>query len=87
MLLHSGAVQVSERSCRVGSALCAAVCPDDPLSIAVGGDNRECFIEMVNLSTSDEGNYYSSLAYKATFRYVMALVTELLHFDYHHAAV
>ncbi|XP_053601828.1 periodic tryptophan protein 1 homolog [Plodia interpunctella] len=50
----SGAVQVSERQCRVGAALCAALCPEAPLSLAVGGDNKECCIEMLDLTNSDE---------------------------------
>ncbi|XP_045516163.1 periodic tryptophan protein 1 homolog [Pieris brassicae] len=52
--ISSGAVQVSERQCRVGAALCTAVCPDDPLSLAVGGDNKQCCIEMVDLSVSEQ---------------------------------
>ncbi|XP_060810409.1 periodic tryptophan protein 1 homolog [Amyelois transitella] len=47
-------VQVSERTGRVGAALCAAVCPEAPFSFAVGGDNKECFIEVVDLTNSDE---------------------------------
>ncbi|XP_049887812.1 periodic tryptophan protein 1 homolog [Pectinophora gossypiella] len=47
-------VQVSERSGRVGQALCAASCPDAPFSIAVGGDNKECCIEMVDLTINEQ---------------------------------
>ncbi|KAL0895364.1 hypothetical protein ABMA27_011497 [Loxostege sticticalis] len=46
-------VQVSERTGRVGAALCAAACPDAPFSLAVGGDNKECFIEVVDLLASE----------------------------------
>ncbi|CAH2099508.1 unnamed protein product [Euphydryas editha] len=47
-------LQISERSVRVGQALCAAQCPDAPLSLAVGGDNKECFIELVDLTANEE---------------------------------
>ncbi|CAG4920797.1 unnamed protein product [Colias eurytheme] len=50
----AGAVQVSERAGRVGQALCAAACPDHPLAVAVGGDNKQNCIELADLSSSDE---------------------------------
>ncbi|XP_023954971.2 periodic tryptophan protein 1 homolog [Bicyclus anynana] len=50
----SEAVQVSERACKVGQVLCAAPCPDAPYAVAVGGDNKERFIEMVDLSISEQ---------------------------------
>ncbi|XP_030032217.2 periodic tryptophan protein 1 homolog [Manduca sexta] len=50
----SGATQVSERAGRVGQALCAALCPDAPHSLAVGGDNKENFIEVVDLTISEQ---------------------------------
>ncbi|XP_072935605.1 periodic tryptophan protein 1 homolog [Epargyreus clarus] len=45
--------QVSERTGRVGQALCAALCPEAPFAVAVGGDNKECCIELVDLALSD----------------------------------
>ncbi|XP_038208482.1 periodic tryptophan protein 1 homolog [Zerene cesonia] len=53
-ITSAGAVQVSERAGRVGQALCAAACPDHPLAVAVGGDNKQNCIELVDLSTSEE---------------------------------
>ncbi|XP_045760728.1 periodic tryptophan protein 1 homolog [Maniola jurtina] len=50
----SEAVQVSERSCKVGQVLCAAQCPEAPYSVAVGGDNKERFIEMLDLTISEQ---------------------------------
>ncbi|PZC70579.1 hypothetical protein B5X24_HaOG215587 [Helicoverpa armigera] len=47
-------VQVSERTCRVGAALCGAACPDAPHSVAVGGDNKQNYIEMVDLNISEQ---------------------------------
>nr|XP_026485055.1 periodic tryptophan protein 1 homolog [Vanessa tameamea] len=47
-------LQISERSVRVGQVLCASQCPDAPFSLAVGGDNKECFIEIVDLTTNEE---------------------------------
>lgn len=47
-------LQISERSCKVGQALCASSCPDAPLSVAVGGDNKQNYIEMVDLNTNEE---------------------------------
>lgn len=46
---------MSEKSIKVGQALCMAACPDAPLSVAVGGDNKECYIELVDLTASEEG--------------------------------
>ncbi|GBP18494.1 Periodic tryptophan protein 1 homolog [Eumeta japonica] len=54
-LSQSGAPsQVSERAGRVGQALCAALCPDAPFSLAIGGDNKERYIEMVELDINEE---------------------------------
>ncbi|XP_032523202.2 periodic tryptophan protein 1 homolog [Danaus plexippus] len=47
-------LQINERTNRVGQALCAAQCPEAPFAVAVGGDNKECYIEMVDLSNNDE---------------------------------
>ena len=41
----------------MGQALCASPCPDAPLSVAVGGDNKQNYIEMVDLSTNEESKY------------------------------
>ncbi|KAI5635823.1 hypothetical protein NE865_11425 [Phthorimaea operculella] len=46
-------VQASERTGRVGQALCAALCPDAPFSLAVGGDNKECYIEVHDLTINE----------------------------------
>ncbi|CAD0195227.1 unnamed protein product [Chrysodeixis includens] len=46
--------QVSERACRVGQALCAALCPDAPYSVAVGGDNKQNYIEMLDLQINEQ---------------------------------
>lgn len=46
--------QVSERTCRVGQALCAALCPDAAYSVAVGGDNKQNYIELVDLTISEQ---------------------------------
>ncbi|XP_026323363.1 periodic tryptophan protein 1 homolog [Hyposmocoma kahamanoa] len=51
---NSPPMQVSERTSRVGQALCAAVCPEAPFSLVMGGDNKECFIEVVDLTISEE---------------------------------
>ncbi|XP_045505578.1 periodic tryptophan protein 1 homolog [Colias croceus] len=53
-ITSAGAVQVSERAGRVGQALCAAACPDHPLAVAVGGDNKQNCIELADLTSSDE---------------------------------
>lgn len=53
-ITRSGAVTASGRAVRVGQALCAALCPDAPYSVAVGGDNKENYLEMVDLSLSDD---------------------------------
>ncbi|CAB3245398.1 unnamed protein product [Arctia plantaginis] len=50
----AGPVQVSARACRVGSALCAAACPDAPLCVAVGGDNKQCCIEVLDLNLNEQ---------------------------------
>ncbi|KAL4708859.1 hypothetical protein ACJJTC_018305 [Scirpophaga incertulas] len=42
--------QVSEREIRVGAALCASACPDAPLSVALGGDNKQNFIDVIDLA-------------------------------------
>ena len=47
-------MQASERVCRVGAALCAAACPDAPYNVAVGGDNKQNYIELVDLNVSDQ---------------------------------
>ncbi|KAJ8733750.1 hypothetical protein PYW07_014301 [Mythimna separata] len=47
-------VQVSERTCRVGAALCAAACPEAPFNVAVGGDNKQNYIELVDLNISEQ---------------------------------
>ncbi|XP_026726473.1 periodic tryptophan protein 1 homolog [Trichoplusia ni] len=46
--------QVSERVCRVGQALCAAACPDAPYSVAVGGDNKQNYIELLDLQINEQ---------------------------------
>lgn len=46
-------VQVSERVGKVGQALCAAACPESPFSVALGGDNKENYIEVVDLTISE----------------------------------
>ncbi|XP_041974303.1 periodic tryptophan protein 1 homolog [Aricia agestis] len=48
--------QVGERSLRVGRALCGAACPEAPQFVAVGGDNKQHYIEVVDLSANDEVN-------------------------------
>ncbi|XP_047535473.1 periodic tryptophan protein 1 homolog [Vanessa atalanta] len=53
-ITSSSPLQISERSVRVGQVLCASQCPDAPFSLAVGGDNKECFIEIVDLTTNEE---------------------------------
>lgn len=50
-----GPAQVSERRCGVGAALCAAACPDAPLSVAVGGDSKQCCIQLLDLNTNEQG--------------------------------
>ncbi|XP_061709081.1 periodic tryptophan protein 1 homolog [Cydia pomonella] len=51
---RSPPAQVSERASRVGQALCAAACPEAPFSLALGGDNKECFIEMLDLAANEQ---------------------------------
>ncbi|CAK1600258.1 unnamed protein product [Parnassius mnemosyne] len=53
-ITSTGPVQVSQRTNRTGQCLCAAACPEDPLSVAVGGDNKQCHIELVDLTASEE---------------------------------
>ncbi|CAH2069019.1 unnamed protein product, partial [Iphiclides podalirius] len=53
-ITSAGASQVSERSNKTGQSLCAAACPEAPLSVAVGGDNKQCHIEMVDLTASEQ---------------------------------
>ncbi|CAG5026934.1 unnamed protein product [Parnassius apollo] len=53
-ITSTGPVQVSQRTNRTGQCLCAAACPEEPLSIAVGGDNKQCHIELVDLTASEE---------------------------------
>ncbi|CAH0722942.1 unnamed protein product, partial [Brenthis ino] len=50
----SAPLQISERTCKVGRALCAAACPDAPLALALGGDNKQCYIEMLDLTTNEQ---------------------------------
>ncbi|KAI8430324.1 hypothetical protein MSG28_000630 [Choristoneura fumiferana] len=53
-ITRSPPAQVSERVGRVGQALCAAACPEAPYSLALGGDNKECFIELVDLAANEQ---------------------------------
>lgn len=46
--------QVSEQTTRVGKTLCASICPEAHMSLAVGGDNKERFIQMIDLTASEE---------------------------------
>ncbi|XP_068628753.1 periodic tryptophan protein 1 homolog [Battus philenor] len=50
----TGATQVSVRTNRSGQCLCAAACPDAPLAVAVGGDNKQCHIELVDLTANEQ---------------------------------
>ncbi|KAJ0181424.1 hypothetical protein K1T71_003509 [Dendrolimus kikuchii] len=52
-VLNSEPVQVSERAGKVGQALCAAACPEAPFSVAVGGDNKENYIELLDLNINE----------------------------------
>ncbi|XP_045542338.1 periodic tryptophan protein 1 homolog [Papilio machaon] len=49
-----GATQVSMRSNKSGQSLCVAACPDAPLSLALGGDNKQCHIELVDLTANEQ---------------------------------
>ncbi|RVE52054.1 hypothetical protein evm_003332 [Chilo suppressalis] len=53
-ITSTGPVQASESTTRVGATLCGAVCPDAPLSIAIGGDNKECCVQMIDLTDSEQ---------------------------------
>ncbi|KPJ17805.1 Periodic tryptophan protein 1-like [Papilio machaon] len=56
-----GATQVSMRSNKSGQSLCVAACPDAPLSLALGGDNKQCHIELVDLTANEQGEDHTLL--------------------------